>query len=1100
MSHRGRRIIVPARYADFLIPEQTAMSNTPLPPLSLPPSPPNPNSPFCPPSPECQLPLPVPIYRSEPNNAGLFRIHRYFLPQNDPELSTALGENADTEQDSVSSSRGTFGQVLDKGPLPAPELTRNNHTPFSNPTVDRLMKWHCDSDSTKSLNSLDSLVQDVLLQPDFDVKHLHGFCAHAAAATLDKSIAARPDKKLPFQAFKGWIDDTVDISLPRARHKAEESTAPTVTVKGVHHRNLHDVIRAEMEEPYTAQFHLKPYKLFWQPSDNRPIQRVYGEGYTSDRMLQLEAEINTKAKSLPEGSIKHEIGIVCIGLYSDSTLLANFGDVSLWPAYFTFVNWSKYPRLKPGSRGMNHLIYFPSLPVTIQEHYRIHFDHLASDVELRFCKVELLQAIWHLIISEPKFYDAYVNGYIHKCADGIIRHLFYRFFCYSADYVEKVMLACIKYLSTHPCPLEDNDELRLAITKARKAIFKGGSSVGSDKVKDLLDSQSALPIQSAFSKLYQPHGLNHYSLFAPDQFHDNTGQLSDFQKHNVRVLVAAKRKPQVEYLNSRFRFVPTYGDGTIRRFKKEYTKFSRFAGRDYEGALQCAMPCYEGLFPDGLDDLIQDITFTFAAYISYSSLRQHTDSTLATFRTVTKDLGKLLRRYASAVSNIDTRETEQEIRSRLKRNANSGKDPQKKAFSLTNYKTHALGHQVTAVRYWGTADGTNTQAGEREHKRVKKLYTTTNKKQNFEAQIGKQVLREHTLQTRNRIIDEVQSEDMPTYDPSAHHSIARSEKNPRKFSDNLRQDLPDDPVLLNFRLKFRRHLLARILETSPESVNDNELHRVNFVGDRFYRHRKMQLHYTTYDMRRKRETISFRRRPHIMMLNKDPNSSHPYLYARIIGIYHVNVMYLHKDASKRFIKRMDALYVRWFELDKSHEWDWRAKRLPCLSFLPGDDAHAFGFIDPLDVIRSSHLIPAFHYETTSDLLPKDSLARVYEEYHEGEYIPEDVDWVYHYVNMFPDCDMFMRYRGGGVGHAATERFTRRLEKEATENDKPIPVYDSAGDMIGNNDQYDDTDSEEEADIDEEISAFERLFQIQPEDRASSSDSDDGWPDADSDDE
>ncbi|KAK1223437.1 hypothetical protein PQX77_013676, partial [Marasmius sp. AFHP31] len=316
---------------------------------------------------------------------------------------------------------------------------------------------------------------------------------------------------------------------------------------------------------------------------------------------------------------------------------------------------------------------------------------------------------------------------------------------------------------------EDNDELRLAIVKARKVIFKDGYSVGSSKVKDLLDSQSALPIQSAFLKLYQPHKLNHYSLFVPDQFHDNTGRLSDFQRHNVQILVAAKQKPQVEYLNQRFRNVPTYGDGTIRRFKKEYAKFSRFAGHDYEDALQCAMFCYEGLFPKGLENLIQDLTFTFATYISYSSLHQHTDSTLATFRTVTKDLGKLLRR---------------------------GTDPQKKTFNLTNYKTHALGHQVAAVRYWGTVDGTNTQAGEREHKHIKKLYTTTNKKQNFEAQIGKQVLQEHTLQTRGRIMDKVQSEDMPTCDPSAHHLIARSEKNAQKFSDNLRQDFPDDPVLL----------------------------------------------------------------------------------------------------------------------------------------------------------------------------------------------------------------------------------------------------------------------------------------------------------------
>ncbi|KAJ7626822.1 hypothetical protein FB45DRAFT_868107 [Roridomyces roridus] len=32
------------------------------------------------------------------------------------------------------------------------------------------------------------------------------------------------------------------------------------------------------------------------------------------------------------------------------------------------------------------------------------------------------------------------------------------------------------------------------------------------------------------------------------------------------------------------------------------------------------------------------------------------------------------------------------------------------------------------------------------------------------------------------------------------------------------------------------------------------------------------------------------------------------------------------------------------------------------------------------------------------------------------YVPYDADWRYYYVNIFVDRDMYMRYRGGGVGH------------------------------------------------------------------------------------
>jgi hypothetical protein len=52
------------------------------------------------------------------------------------------------------------------------------------------------------------------------------------------------------------------------------------------------------------------------------------------------------------------------------------------------------------------------------------------------CKHDLFQAIWDLLLDK-KFMDAYHNGILIQCADGIMRRIHPRFFSYSADYPEK---------------------------------------------------------------------------------------------------------------------------------------------------------------------------------------------------------------------------------------------------------------------------------------------------------------------------------------------------------------------------------------------------------------------------------------------------------------------------------------------------------------------------------------------------------------------------------------------------------------------------------------------------------------------------------------
>lgn len=87
-----------------------------------------------------------------------------------------------------------------------------------------------------------------------------------------------------------------------------------------------------------------------------------------------------------------------------------------------------------------------------------------------------------------------------------------------------------------------------------------------------------------------------------------------------------------------------------------------------------------------------------------------------------------------------------------------------------------------------------------------------------------------------------------------------------------------------------------------------------------------------------------------------------YRYARVVGIYHTFVR--HNSANPLFPgnKKIDFLRVRWYRDDtKQIEYGVAAKRLQRLCFYPEGDTNAYGFVNPDDVIRGAHIIPAFAY-------------------------------------------------------------------------------------------------------------------------------------------
>ena len=100
----------------------------------------------------------------------------------------------------------------------------------------------------------------------------------------------------------------------------------------------------------------------------------------------------------------------------------------------------------------------------------------------------------------------------------------------------------------------------------------------------------------------------------------------------------------------------------------------------------------------------------------------------------------------------------------------------------------------------------------------------------------------------------------------------------------------------------------------------------------------------------------------------DPSDEHPFLYGRILGVFHVNVIYNGPGMIDYNPRRFDFLWVRWYDLvnlvsRKSKTTKPKGShRLNRLVFPSLDEEDSVGFLDPADVLRGCHIIPAFAQE------------------------------------------------------------------------------------------------------------------------------------------
>ncbi|KAG8793420.1 hypothetical protein FRC12_002795 [Ceratobasidium sp. 428] len=956
-------------------------------------------------------------------------------------------------------------------------------SPCPNISVFYVLRYHWLNGSNKSLDDRDYLCNEVLLQPDFNPRDLVGVNLRA----IDDALAEAAKSWNPnCPPARGWKNIPLQLRVPPPRvTKANAKSLSTrvdnyISIDGFRAQTLVDIMVKAFTINNDKTFNYDTFELRWKPPGSTgPAQTLMGEMYNSPAMIRANREVQSLKINVDCDLPRCVAGFM---FSSDGMQFAQFSRVKGYPILCSFGNESKYERCKPSSNTCFQIAHIPSLPDKVQEQITLmHGGKPPSDALLTHLRRELMHAVWTALLDDA-FVDAWHNGVVVKCADGITRRVFPRILTYSADYPEKVLLATIRNGGDCLCPRclvhkssaaqmgtpsdmrtrkkrrIDNERRRRIVNHARRFINEQGRAIQSKPVEDLLKEESYVPTVNVFSDRLHDTEFNISSSLVVDQLHEvELGVWKTLFKHLIR-LVHLRGAWAVTEFNRRFRLVPTFGS-TIRLFSEDVASAGRIAARDYEDILQCCPPVFEGLLPESCEEPAQTLLFLFAEWHGLAKLRLHTTATLKIFKSSTTQLGTALRKFAQLTATMDVRETPKEY-SRRRKQAEASKassmtrrakatkpgksgHPSKKTsaqpsdgdgrqrcvLNLNTYKMHSLGDYPPTIEDFGTTDSYSTQISELQLRKVKAQYMRTNKRDALE-----QMTRNHdiveVMQEMSTALDEFRQETgqglwddqddaIESLLAGSSYFIGLKDRSEDRIAsiDRWVEKQQHEEAFRFFNLQLKRHLLARILCTPLRSdFSQLELAQIAFQHGQMYRHKSLRVNYTSYDVLRQQDTLNVSTQNSFVLLpaESEEDSGHPFLYAKILGVYHAKVSYRGRPP-----QRMDFVHVRWMYLDEARPGGWKNRRLDRVTYQPCvSDGHildSFDFIDPSNILRTTHLIPDFQSGTTKSYLkPSKSIA------HDN---PTFGDWTGYYVNRFADRDMLMRYVGGGVASGKTKTST-----------------------------------------------------------------------------
>lgn len=270
-----------------------------------------------------------------------------------------------------------------------------------------------------------------------------------------------------------------------------------------------------------------------------------------------------------------------------------------------------------------------------------------------------------------------------------------------------------------------------------------------------------------------------------------------------------------------------------------------------------------------------------------------------------------------------------------------------------------------------------------------------------------------------------------------------------------------DPAVMHFWERLRDFFITRLrgcrYDGEDTTYSNEERHRLQIKDDVLYQHSHIRINYTTYDVRRAQDSVSLRTsRCDIMVPANDAKLDHPFWYARVLGIFHAFVREEGDGRSEEW-SRIDVLWVRWFGLQGGSD-SRTMRRLRKVGFVPLEDDGAFGFIHPEEVIRASHIVPAFAHGIEEETIGHSFVQ------------DRDGDYNYYYIMKFVDRDMYMRYRGGGIGHV--DPLVRRTSTSADEDQSALASSgeDALSDIPEELGSQDGEDSDTNSETDSENSS------------------------------
>ncbi|KAJ3751884.1 hypothetical protein EV360DRAFT_97622 [Lentinula raphanica] len=385
------------------------------------------------------------------------------------------------------------------------------------------MKWLNTGSQMKSEGEATRFVQEVIMTDDFNRNDLNGFNAHRENQRANKSQSS--EDTLTYLAQ--FSTTAVDIELPSGQKGIPPST---FSVPNLHYRL------------FSIRFGFYSLISVWFTAS----VRVHGELYTSDSFIQAHEN----------RGCKRERTVATLMLWSDATHLANFGTAKLWPIYLMLGNISKYIRAQPESGACHHLAYIPSLPDAFQDFAKDNHAKWKTQKPsiLPHCRRELMHAVWKHLLDDD-FIHAYKFGIVIKCADGIERRVYPRFFTYSADYPEKCLvtkdkldlMGQVRDMATRL----NNVRTYLAakVKSAQNLIYNLGSPITSKHVDDLLKDTSS----NAFVDRLGPD-FDISKILVVDFLHEfELGVWKSLFAHLIRLLYASpKGADAVADLDSRY--------------------------------------------------------------------------------------------------------------------------------------------------------------------------------------------------------------------------------------------------------------------------------------------------------------------------------------------------------------------------------------------------------------------------------------------------------------------------------------------------------------------------------------------------------------------